>query len=661
MPAHQFIYEYKKGQVLFIDGFTYTKIRASGWYCSKRLRGGCKARVRLSKDGAYIIHVFSEHNHEKDSFVVTADGRLTRVICWSAEDASPVKPNVPRDDEVVQKYEELVRDEVATWDVDAPIEEEWGKVKKLLTEVAGTAFGHQKAKNQDWFAENLEHITPLLESKRQAALKHRLNPSEKTHTESRFGYTFVPTGRGASRMLVYKGYTFTQSKMSRNYYCTKKNAKCRARLKLDEAGHIAQIQDYHVHEPPNYIKTNIKLRTPPPTPPMSGHLPGLPSGMQSRMPLLPGNISALPGILPLITSVSSKGISFPDMISSIASMAGFPGRARSGSPTMPPATISSEQTLDSSVIPIPVVQTMTLRNTPWYQCSKKDKGCKARVKFERNGSIKIAGESHIHEPPNYIFTASRKRSFLWKFFIELDQPGGIVKCKLCSRKLNKNMARHLRTKHPNAYKKAHPFSDKNTIGPMRSTSWIKGSWGRKYCTRITGHKYKCNMCDNVLSLSNGLFGNMKRHVKSKHPEVYEQEVGGGKSDEELNQTKFGSIPEAGKFVTEFVEELGKTEYILDDPDPIFPEPDTSFLDEKDPDFEAKIKYLVTKQTTKKRARHFMWNFFKVIQENRLYACLACNRRIQINQSSFANMKRHIMNRHKHQYSVMKKYMKEYGQ
>ncbi|KAI5645330.1 hypothetical protein NE865_02417 [Phthorimaea operculella] len=37
-----------------------------------------------------------------------------------------------RDDEVVQKYEELVRDEVATWDVDAPIEEEWGKVKTYL-------------------------------------------------------------------------------------------------------------------------------------------------------------------------------------------------------------------------------------------------------------------------------------------------------------------------------------------------------------------------------------------------------------------------------------------------------------------------------------------------------------------------------------------------
>ncbi|KAI5635665.1 hypothetical protein NE865_11571 [Phthorimaea operculella] len=94
------------------------------------------------------------------------------------------------DDEVVQKYEELVRDEVATWNVDAPIEEEWGKVKKLLTEVAGTAFGHQKAKNQDWFAENLEHITPLLESKRQAALKHRLNPSEKTHLP-----TFVEANR----------------------------------------------------------------------------------------------------------------------------------------------------------------------------------------------------------------------------------------------------------------------------------------------------------------------------------------------------------------------------------------------------------------------------------------------------------------------------------
>ncbi|KAI5651980.1 hypothetical protein NE865_00317 [Phthorimaea operculella] len=104
---------------------------------------------------------------------------------YSKETLEKRKLDLPktRDDEVVQKYEELVRDEVATWDVDAPIEEEWGKVKKLLTEVAGTAFGHQKAKNQDWFAENLEHITPLLESKRQAALKHRLNPSEKTRID----------------------------------------------------------------------------------------------------------------------------------------------------------------------------------------------------------------------------------------------------------------------------------------------------------------------------------------------------------------------------------------------------------------------------------------------------------------------------------------------
>ncbi|KAI5632041.1 BTB/POZ domain-containing protein [Phthorimaea operculella] len=38
-----------------------------------------------------------------------------------------------RDDEVVQKYEELVRDEVATWDVDAPIEEEWGKFFRTNT------------------------------------------------------------------------------------------------------------------------------------------------------------------------------------------------------------------------------------------------------------------------------------------------------------------------------------------------------------------------------------------------------------------------------------------------------------------------------------------------------------------------------------------------
>ncbi|KAI5646679.1 FLYWCH zinc finger domain-containing protein [Phthorimaea operculella] len=222
------------------------------------------------------------------------------------------------------------------------------------------------------------------------------------------------------------------------------------------------------------------------------------------------------------------------------------------------------------------------------------------------------------------------------------------------------MARHLRTKHPNAYKKVHPFLDKNPIkGPLRSTSWIKGSWGRKYCSRITGHKYKCNMCDTVLSLSNGMFSNMKRHIKSKHPEVYEQEVGGGKSDEELSQAEYGSISEAREYVTEFIEELQKTEYLVDDPDLIVPEPDKSFLDENDPDFEAKVKYLVTKPVARKRARNCMWNFFNVIEENRLYSCLACNRRVYIFPHSFANMKRHMMTRHKHQYSLMRKYMKIY--
>ncbi|KAJ2947342.1 hypothetical protein O0L34_g17065 [Tuta absoluta] len=224
------------------------------------------------------------------------------------------------------------------------------------------------------------------------------------------------------------------------------------------------------------------------------------------------------------------------------------------------------------------------------------------------------------------------------------------------------MSRHLRTKHPNVYRKAHPFLDKKPIkGPLRSTSWIRGSWGKKYCMKVSGHKYKCNMCDTVLSLSNGMFSNMKRHIKNKHPYVYEQEVGGGKSDEEYGQAEFGTISEAGEYVTEFVEHPDTTEPEEDDSAELDSDeilPDTSFLNENDPDFETKIKYLVTKQVVRKRARNCMWNFFNVVEDNRLYTCLACNRRVAIFPHSIANMKRHIMSRHKYQYSLMKKYMSE---
>lgn len=45
---------------------------------------------------------------------------------------------------------------------------------------------------------------------------------------------------------------------------------------------------------------------------------------------------------------------------------------------------------------------------------------------------------------------NRKRSVLWNFYEELGSTG--QRCKLCSKILSKNMARHLRLKHPKVFR-----------------------------------------------------------------------------------------------------------------------------------------------------------------------------------------------------------------
>lgn len=87
------------------------------------------------------------------------------------------------DYELVQKFEEMVQNDRATWSDDAPIADEWRKVKGLLTVIAGKAFGYQKVKHKDWFAAHKEQLLPLLSLKREAALKHRLSPTQTTRAE----------------------------------------------------------------------------------------------------------------------------------------------------------------------------------------------------------------------------------------------------------------------------------------------------------------------------------------------------------------------------------------------------------------------------------------------------------------------------------------------
>lgn len=74
-------------------------------------------------------------------------------------------------------------------------------------------------------------------------------------------YDFIPSSRG-KQLLMYKGYTYSQSGESVIYYCSKKYSGCKARVKILYK-ELVDTYSKHTHEPPRYayVKGNyIKLR-----------------------------------------------------------------------------------------------------------------------------------------------------------------------------------------------------------------------------------------------------------------------------------------------------------------------------------------------------------------------------------------------------------------
>lgn len=55
---------------------------------------------------------------------------------------------------------------------------------------------------------------------------------------------------------MVNGYTYSQMKDSDNYYCSKKNTGCKARVKFNNTGKLlSNCILQHVHPPPNYVIT----------------------------------------------------------------------------------------------------------------------------------------------------------------------------------------------------------------------------------------------------------------------------------------------------------------------------------------------------------------------------------------------------------------------
>lgn len=133
---------------------------------------------------------------------------------------------------------------------------------------------------------------------------------------------------------------------------------------------------------------------------------------------------------------------------------------------------------------------------------------------------------------------------------------------------------------------------------MRPKSYV--CWAKKYCNKIGDRKYQCEICDTILSLPNGLFGNMKRHIRSKHPYVYEQEMN------KLVSMGIETIDTPVSETDEYSEDVKQTAITksqeTDHDDSAQEEADSeseqvdsgTVLNEDDPNYEEKIKYFCTK-------------------------------------------------------------------
>ncbi|XP_073952633.1 uncharacterized protein [Choristoneura fumiferana] len=149
---------------------------------------------------------------------------------------------------------------------------------------------------------------------------------------------------------------------------------------------------------------------------------------------------------------------------------------------------------------------------------------------------------------------TRKRSWVWKYFDKLSTI--IFRCNICNVVLSikgcntNNMNRHVRTRHPSIYKvevgskgEAEPIldlgcevetpyavkteeitaSDKDYDERMLESPDKKAarrSWVWSYFKRLSGTQAQCKLCNRNISHGGNATGNMNRHIKMIHKEVY---------------------------------------------------------------------------------------------------------------------------------------------
>uniref|UniRef100_A0A2H1WCE9 SFRICE_005657 n=1 Tax=Spodoptera frugiperda TaxID=7108 RepID=A0A2H1WCE9_SPOFR len=282
----------QKNKLLMLDGYTFAQMHSRRhWYCSKK-KTGCKARIKMDVDFVTVIEACRIHNHEPPDYYVTKAGYTL----------------IPRG------------------------------IKKQLLMLQDYTFTQSRSKRY-WYC-----------SKKAAGCKARIKmhldevtimQAMTEHIHDR--YILIP-GRYKNKLLMLNGYTFAQTG-KRNWYCSKKNAGCKAKINMaDDGVTIREAVNEHFHEPPSYYIT------------------------KSGYTLIPGPYKN--NLLML------NGYTFAQK-----------------------------------------------RKRYWY-CSKKNAGCKAKINMAEDGvTIREAVIEHFHEPPTYHVTKTGEYTRDLSLLLQLCQNG----------------------------------------------------------------------------------------------------------------------------------------------------------------------------------------------------------------------------------------------
>ncbi|KAF9796491.1 hypothetical protein SFRURICE_014662 [Spodoptera frugiperda] len=354
-------------RVLMADGYTFAQTTPRHYYCSKKGKG-CKARIFLNKDDTQIIYFNNEHNHNAPVY------KLTKFKFIS----TGTKNNLMMIDYILIPS---------------------GQKNKLLM-LDGYTFAQMHSRRH-WYCSkkktgckarikmDVDFVTVI-----EACRIHNHEPPDYYVTKA--GYILIP-GRYKNKLLMLNGYTFAQTG-KRNWYCSKKNAGCKAKINMaDDGVTIREAVNEHFHEPPSYYITK------------SGYTL-IPGPFKNNLLMLNGYTFAQKGKRYWYCSKKKAGckakINMADDGVTIREVVNEHFHE-------PPSYYITKS--GYTLIPGPYKNNLLMlngytfaqkRKRYWY-CSKKNAGCKAKINMADDGvTIREAVNEHFHEPPSYYITKS---------------------------------------------------------------------------------------------------------------------------------------------------------------------------------------------------------------------------------------------------------------